>query len=279
MEKDDSKAIANFNYYRVKLWNPIKKHTEFKTFNMAKFTVEEVKEKAKEWKELKKKEYASALQEMEENIKVKRDNLDLELDDKYGLSILMIGSTRSGKSTCLNYLMDKYFFAKENKYINVIFSNSYQADTYDNFKKSKNTTGSMIYQPDIIKDLYKINSQTSNKYKFNVILDDVVDQKNDKELKKMLTIYRNSRIGTIICLQNDKLMNATTRGNINHVLLFKLNSDEAIEKVIKMYLLSFFPRHYKMVDRIKKYKELTSDHSFFWLNNLEGTIKLCKIKL
>jgi hypothetical protein len=127
--------------------------------------------------------------------------------------------------------------------------------------------------------MYKINSGTKNKYKFNVILDDVVDKKYDKELIKMLTIYRNSRIGCIICLQNDKLMNATTRGNINHVLLFRLNSDEAIEKTIKMYLLSFFPSHYKMVDKIKKYKELTADHSFFSINNLTGSIKLCKIEI
>jgi hypothetical protein len=191
----------------------------------------------------------------------------------------MIGSTRSGKSTCLNYLMDKYYFNKDNKYINCIFSNSYQADTYDEFKKNKSTCGSILYQPEIIKEMYKINSQTGNKYKFNVILDDVVDKKYDKELVKMLTIYRNSRIGTIICLQNDKLLNATVRGNINHVLLFRLNSDEAIEKTIKMFLLSFFPSHYKMVDKIKKYKELTSDHSFFWINNLDGKIKLCKIKI
>jgi hypothetical protein len=191
----------------------------------------------------------------------------------------MIGSTRSGKSTCLNWLMENYYFPPENKYINVIFSNSYQADIYDNFRQNKSVVGSILYQPNVVKDLYKINSQTKNKYKFNVILDDIVDSKYDAELKKMLCIYRNSRIGTIICLQNDKLLNATTRGNINHVLLFKLNSDEAIEKTVKMYLLSFFPRHYKMIDRIKKYKELTDDHSFFHLNNLTGKIKLCKIIL
>jgi len=275
----DDKKLLNFAYHRATIWNPIKKRNEFKTFNSTKYTPEQMKEKAKEWKEEKKKEFEEALKQEDDNIRVKRDNLEIPLDDKYGLSILMIGSTRSGKSTCLNWLMDNYFFPKENKYINIIFSNSYQAETYDNFKQNKNTIGSILYQPDIVKDLYKINSQTKNKYKFNVILDDVVDQKYDQELKKMLCIYRNSRIGTIICMQNDKLMNATTRGNINHVLLFKLNSDEAIEKTIKMYLLSFFPSHYKSVDRIKKYKELTSDHSFFHIDNLSGKIKLCKIKI
>lgn len=272
------KDLLNFSYHRASIWNPIKKRNEFKTFNTNKYTAEEIKEKVKEWKQEKKIEFEEALKKVDEIPSI-REELNIQLDDKFGLSILMIGSTRSGKSTCLNYLMNKYYFDRENKYINVIFSNSYQADTYDEFKKNKNTCGSMLYQPDIIKDLYKINSKTNNHYKFNVILDDVVDKKYDKELIKMLTIYRNSRIGCIICLQNDKLMNATTRGNINHVLLFRLNSDEAIEKVIKMYLLSYFSSSLKMVDKIKKYKEITNDHSFFWLNNLDGKIKVCKIKL
>jgi hypothetical protein len=267
----------NYAYHRCHIWDPIKKTNVYKSFNTFKHTPEEIKDLVKEWKLKKKKEFEDTLREREENIVVKRDNLQIDLDDKSGLSILMIGSTRSGKSTCLNWLMENYYFPPENKYINVIFSNSYQADIYDNFRQNKSVVGSILYQPNVVKDLYKINSQTKNKYKFNVILDDIVDSKYDQELKKMLCIYRNSRIGTIICLQNDKLLNATTRGNINHVLLFKLNSDEAIEKTVKMYLLSFFPRHYKMIDRIKKYKELTDDHSFFHLNNLTGKIKLCKI--
>ena len=74
-------------------------------------------------------------------------------------------------------------------------------------------------------------------------------------------------------------MNSIGRGNINHIFLFKLNSDEAIEKAIKAYLLSYFPSSFKMVDKIKKYKELTDDHCFFWINNLDGIVKRSKIIL
>ena len=72
-------------------------------------------------------------------------------------------------------------------------------------------------------------------------------------------------------------MNSIGRGNINHIFLFKLNSDEAIEKAVKAYLNSYFPSSFKMVDKIKKYKEMTEDHTFFWINNLTGDIKRTKI--
>jgi hypothetical protein len=74
-------------------------------------------------------------------------------------------------------------------------------------------------------------------------------------------------------------MNATGRTNINHVFLFKLNSDEQIEKVIKTYLLSFFPTGLKMADKIKKYKELTEDHHFIYINNLTGETYRTKLNI
>jgi hypothetical protein len=83
----------------------------------------------------------------------------------------------------------------------------------------------------------------------------------------------------IICAQNITIMNSIGRGNINHIFLFYFNSDEAIERAIKTYLLSYFPRTYKMIDKIRKYKELTKNHHFFWIDNISGKISLCKIKI
>jgi hypothetical protein len=62
-------------------------------------------------------------------------------------------------------------------------------------------------------------------------------------------------------------------------MLFKLNSDEAIEKVIKAYLLSYYPTKLKMIDKIKKYKEDTNDHCFYYIDNIAGTICRSKINI
>ena len=106
-----------------------------------------------------------------------------------------------------------------------------------------------------------------------------MDKKYDKELLKLLTIYRNSRISTIICSQALTISNSIARGNINNVMLFKLNSDEAIEKVIKAYLLSYYPTRMKMIDKIKRYREETENHTFYYIDNIAGTISRSKINL
>lgn len=275
--KGSSSLYVNKRFY---VWNGITKRNEFKTLNLNKFENIDLLNKAgQEWIERRKKEIEDQKTKLNEKCELEVTPFKFELDDHSGLSIMMIGSTRSGKSTALNHIMENYYMPKENKFINVLFSNSLQAQVYDEYRDKKNVVTSIIYQPKVIKECYKINKETKNHYKFNIILDDIVDKKYDKELIKILTIYRNSKISCIISAQNVTIMNSIGRGNINHVFLFKLNSDEAIEKAIKSYLLSYFPSSFKMVDKIKKYKELTDDHCFFHINNLTGEIKRTKIKL
>ena len=275
--KGSSSLYVNKRFY---VWNGITKRNEFKTLNLNKFeNIEALNKSGQEWIERRKKEIEDQKEKLNNNCHLEVVPFKFDLDENSGLSIMMIGSTRSGKSTALNHIMDNYYMPKENKFINLLFSNSLQAGVYDQYRDKKNVATSIIYQPKVIKECYKINKETKNHYKFNIILDDIVDKKYDKELMKILTIYRNSRISCIIAAQNVTIMNSIGRGNINHVFLFKLNSDEAIEKAIKAYLLSYYPSSFKMVDKIKKYKEDTEDHCFYHINNLTGEIKRSKIKL
>ena len=192
-----------------------------------------------------------------------------EADRAY--SFCLLGSTRSGKTTALNWLL-KHYFMKE---INVLMSDSLHAEIYKPLLKTM--VPCPTYVPEIIKTCYKINKGTDCKYPFNIILDDLVGYRNDKEMLRLLTIYRNSRIGCIITAQATSILNASGRSNINHILLFKLNSDEQIEIVCKKFLSSFFPAHMRMVDRIIEYKRLTSDHHFIYLNNITGETYISKI--
>ncbi len=186
-------------------------------------------------------------------------------------SFMLLGSTRSGKTTAMNWLLKKHFMDE----INVVMSDSLHAEIYKPLKKSM--VCAPTYVPEIVRTCYKINKGTNCKYPFNIVLDDLVGFRNDKEMLRLLTIYRNSRIGCIITAQAVSILNASGRTNINHVMLFKLNSDEQIEKVCKFYLQSFFPPRMRMIDRVIAYKRLTSDHHFIWLNNLTGEACVCKI--
>ena len=111
-----------------------------------------------------------------------------------GCSVLMVGSTRSGKSYALKYILDKYF----KKHCGAIFSQSAKADAYKDMNYPLLPKAS-CYIPELIHDAYKINMETNNHYPFLFIIDDCPTIRADKELMKMATIYRNSGVSSVTC--------------------------------------------------------------------------------
>jgi len=191
-----------------------------------------------------------------------------------GCSILMIGSGRSGKTTALKYIMDHYF----SKHIGAIFSESAKAPAYAHMKYEMIPL-SACFIPELIQDSFRINKETKNHYDFLYVLDDVPLAKNDKQLLKLLTIYRNSNISGIICVQSPTLLNPTCRSNFTFVMLFKCNTTEQIEAVIKAYLRGIFPQGWTYDQKIDWYRRMTEDHHFLFIDNLTGIMVRCKLKI
>jgi len=187
-----------------------------------------------------------------------------------GVSLCFLGSTRSGKTTFMKEVVNDYF----KKHLKIIMSNSIHNPIYNSMK---DIVKSPLYIPKLVKDGYDINKNTNNHYNILYILDDVVTAKFDKELLKLLAIYRNSNLSCIMSIQSPILLNSATRGNLNYVFLGRMNSEEQIEKTIKMYLSSYLEG--KMTDKIREYKKLTEDHYWIVIDNLTGEIYRTKIEL
>jgi AAA+ ATPase superfamily predicted ATPase len=205
----------------------------------------------------------------------KRDFDTIKLPTKeFGISFLLMGSTRSGKSTLMNYIYEHIF---RKSHITICHTFSPQSAIYEPLKKHIALVGD--YHPELLKENYLINKKTGNHYQFLHIIDDVINKRNCPELRKLFTIYRNSRISGIICGQSLTIFDNISRGNINYVCLGYLNSDTTIEQCIKSYLQSVFPSNLKMVDKIKLYKQLTSEHQFILIDNIHGDIFQFKLDL
>jgi hypothetical protein len=195
---------------------------------------------------------------------------DLPDPETGGVSLLMIGSTRSGKTTILKHLVEKWF----DKHLGVLMSPNIHAPVYKGFSMSE----SAEFIPRIIEEMYRINKDTKNHYPFLVVLDDVVTKKFDKELLKLFTIYRNTGISGIMSIQSPILLNSAMRGNLNVVMLGYMNSDESCEKVIRMFCYASIAGK-NIEEKIQEYKKLTSDHHWIVVDNLEGTIYRTKLRL
>ena len=191
---------------------------------------------------------------------------------KFGCSFVLCGSTRSGKTTLLNYLWKKHF----QDHISVLMSNSLNSDAYDMLKKK--CVSSDFYFPEVLKEMYKINHETKNHYEFFAIIDDVPDKREDPEMKRLMCIYRNSRISSIVCAQTATMISKMARSNINYVLLGRMNSSSEIERNIKDYLQGSLPTTMKMTEKIAWYKDATSDYKWIVMDNINGIMFLTKLQ-
>lgn len=191
-----------------------------------------------------------------------------------GASILMIGSTRCGKTTALKWILKKYF----KEHIGVCFSESARSPAYSDMK-NKNIPLSSAWVPDLIKNMYQINKDTNNFYDFMIILDDMPSVKFDKQLLKLTTIYRNSNLSSICCVQSPSLLTPTQKSNFNFVFIFKSNTTSQTEANIKAYLRGVFPEGLNYDQKIRAMTEMLADHHFIFIDNLNGTIQRCRIDL
>lgn len=209
-----------------------------------------------------------------EKIPDKEFHLDLAPASTGGSSILMIASTRAGKTTLMKHIMKHYF----NEHFGVLFSESARSPAYQDFK-DKNFPKSSCFIPDLIRDAYMINKDTKNHYPFLFILDDCPMVKGDKQMLKLTTIYRNSGVSCICCIQSPSLLSPTQRSNFNVILLGRCNTTAQSEANIKAYMRGMFPDGLNMDQKIRIYDELTKDHWWICINQYSGEVFRTKIKV
>jgi hypothetical protein len=184
----------------------------------------------------------------------------------------LIGSTRSGKSTAMLWIWQRWF----QKHVTIMMTGSAAASIYKPLAKA--AAISPAYYPELIKESMTLNQRTKMKYPTLHILDDLLDGKNSKTMAKLLCIGRNNGLSAIVCAQELMILNCIGRTNLNYVCLFRLNSQLAVEKVVRNYLRHVLPPG-PIEEQCKLYNQLTADHYFFCCDFLAGETFLCKLDI
>lgn len=198
--------------------------------------------------------------------------LNTKTDNGCAETTILFGSGQSGKTTLTMHIVKKYF--SDPKSIVIIMSPSINVPIYKEVRKMKNVIYTDFFDGDLIKDIAKIQRKTENKYRFVIVLDDVVDSKNSIQILKMITIYRNLNISTVMNLQDVKLMSRSGRHNGNNFIFLRQNTQDAALDCIELYLNSY-PPIMDIKDKMQKvnmYRKLTDNRGFIYLNALDNDI-------
>lgn len=191
-----------------------------------------------------------------------------------GSSMILVGCSKSGKTTLMKHIYKSYYA----KHLPLMFTMNAHAAIY------KDMGPRVIcfdeYRPNVLKAAHAINSSHDNKFRFLVITDDIVGAKvkNDDQITKLLTVYRNAGIDTIMSMQDLKLLNPIGRNNANYMCVFKQQSPKRWMDVVEELLIHWFPLKADKFEIVKFCIDATKDHSFFFIDNLNNTICLCKLR-
>lgn len=205
------------------------------------------------------------------NLKFSPVDLQMNLKET-GISVVVYGSSKSYKTTFIKRVIREYF-GKD--VITLLCATNIHADIYNDLP------GDVIkidnYSPELVTSMHKINKKTKNKYSFVVILDDVIDQKSEKNLQKMFCTLRNAKISIVILLQHVTMLGSSCRGNANIVVFRKFNQPSVIENhVMKQYLAGYPPFSLlpNMQDKVNMYMKITNKHDFFVLDVLNNRLTI-----
>ena len=200
------------------------------------------------------------------NIETYNDLSNFMLDEG-ATSTVIFGSSKSGKTTLMTKTIYKMFYQNDNEFISTLFSGNPQINLYKDLKNLIIADGFNERSRKYIMMHKYINSKTDNAYKFLEMFDDILDIKYSSLVNNLILSYRNSNISSVICLQYIKLLSKQNRANVNNIIIFRCNSDEAIKDIIDTFLKSFLLNlglvTYK--EQYNFYKSVTENYGFFYV--------------
>ncbi len=199
--------------------------------------------------------------------------LDIVLPTNGGCSWVLCGSSRSGKSTLMKYLVKEFY----TKSATVMFSQNGHTEIYKTL--GKDVIVSEKFLPQLITEAHEINTKCDNKIPFLFISDDYVgyDVKNSMEITKLLTIFRNANCSSIFSFQHRTLISPTGRAQVNYIAIFAQQTPKNWKNMIDEFLDCWLPMTMTMPEKIAWCKAATTDHQFLFIDNIKGECYISKL--
>jgi hypothetical protein len=144
-----------------------------------------------------------------------------------GTTTLILGSSFTGKTYLLAEELD---MIKPFEYdLIILFTESLHVPQIQKFKERPDIIIKEGFHEEIPLFLKKLNSKLKNRFRFLLILDDIISEKSSRKstLGKMLTTYRNSNISTCVLAQYPTIISKESRTNFHQLVVTGMRSPES----------------------------------------------------
>lgn len=178
----------------------------------------------------------------------------------------LVGATKSGKTTFLNYLIPKIY---QNFDIILFFSVNSHADVYKPIKQLDNVICFNGFNEIPVKKLVQYNKLRKNEFSYLILIDDEVNNKNSPIIRNLFTVLRNSNFSTIYSGQDMTFINKANRNNLNYLFLFKQNNMDAYDNIHKTFFKNLI---YKGNKEKRKFAINDIEKNFLINNTLDHNI-------
>lgn len=152
-----------------------------------------------------------------------------------GKTTLILGSSYSGKT----YLLcNEIQLLKTFEYdLIILFTESKNVPCLDKIRNREDLIIIEGFNSKIPLFLQRLNSNLGLRYRFLLILDDIISEKSNRQsiLGKMITTYRNSNISTCVLLQYASMVEKSARGNFHQLVVTGIRSMEGIKSFSDKY--------------------------------------------
>lgn len=144
-----------------------------------------------------------------------------------GATTLILGSSFSGKTYLLSQELE---LIRPYEYdLIILFTESIHVPSLDKIRNRPDIIIKEGFKPEIPMFLKKLNSKLGLRYKFLLVLDDIISEKSTRKstLGKMITTYRNSNISTVVLAQYPTIIQKESRSNFHQLVLTGMRSPES----------------------------------------------------
>lgn len=222
-----------------------------------------------------------------ENNQLNKDNIVIIDPTRVGGSTaLLVGGSASGKTTLLMQALTNILRDYPDRYdVILVFSESLNSEPLQEFLKegSNKVHFFPVFIPELVTLAVEMNKKTDNRYGFLMILDDALEGLRGKVSAKMINIYRNSNISTIISVQYVKMIGPAARSSFHNVFITGARNQEIIKTIIDTFIKGHLMDlgYKKKDDMIRAVRQMTKmnedDRSLILLQQIEDQMSTHKI--